>query len=831
MRKLLFLFTFILSSSSFAQAPKKPTASEIYESIQKLNFLGSVLYIAAHPDDENTALISYFANEVHARTAYISLTRGDGGQNLIGPELNELLGVIRTQELIQARELDGGMQYFSRANDFGYSKNPTETFEFWDKEELLRDLVYRIRHFQPDIIINRFDHRTPGTTHGHHTASAILGLEAFDMAADPEVFKDQLKELKPWQAKRLFFNDSWFFYGSPEAFEKVDQSDKFGMDIGAYYPSLGLSNNEIAALSRSAHSSQGFGSSGKRGKSMEYLETIRGSVPKKNVLEGIETSWNRLEGGAPIEKILAKVKEEYDFRNPAASIPDLVEAYRLIKKLEDTHWQKIKTEEIVGIIEACAGLYLEAVAENPTAVAGEQTKLRIEAINRSDFPIRLESIRINDTKENINTNLENNLNWQEDLTFQIPTNQKPSNAYWLDEPSALGMYKVAEEELIGLPETPPTFTADFQLNIGDEQITITKPVVYRYTDLAKGEIYEPFVVMPKASVAIEGKVHVFGEASPKKVRVRVKSFTEDLNATLHLDAPKSWKVSPETQEVQFSQKGATQYYEFLVQPPTEQSEVMLTPQLVVENEVLDKEIHELYYDHIPAQKVLLSGASKLVRIDLQKKGNRIGYIQGAGDEVGHYLKQIGYQVEEIAVQSISLAKLKSFDAVVLGIRAFNVLESLRYKNEILFQYVEEGGNVVVQYNVNRGQLVTEAIAPYPLRVSHDRVTDEESEVVFIDKNHPVLQYPNKITQQDFEGWVQERGLYFPDKWDAAFTPILSMHDKGEEPVEGSLLVAQYGKGHYVYTGLSFFRELPAGVPGAYRLFANLLSIGKNKNDE
>lgn len=831
MRKLLFLFTYLLSFSSFAQAPKKPTASEIYESIQKLNFLGSVLYIAAHPDDENTALISYFANDVHARTAYISLTRGDGGQNLIGPELNELLGVIRTQELIQARKLDGGVQYFSRANDFGYSKNPTETFEFWDKEELLRDLVYRIRDFQPDIIINRFDHRTPGTTHGHHTASAILGLEAFEMAADPEVFKDQLIDLKPWQAKRLFFNDSWFFYGNREAFKEVDQSEKFGMDIGSYYAGLGLSNNEISALSRSAHSSQGFGTSGKRGESMEYLETIRGSIPKKEVLEGIETSWHRLKNGAPIGKILAKVEAEYDFRNPAASIPDLLEAYKLLKNLEDTHWKKIKTEEIIGVIEACAGLYLEAVAENPTAVAGEKIKVKIEAINRSDFPVRLESIRINDTKQNINTKLENNLNWQENVAFQIPRNQKPSNAYWLDKAGTLGMYNVAEEELIGLPETPPTFTADFQLNLEGEQITITKPVVYRYTDLAKGEIYEPFVVMPKASVAIEGKVHVFVEATPKKVRVRVKSFTENLHARLHLDAPENWKITPESQEIQFSQKGATQYYEFLVQPPTEQSEVTLTPQLVVGKDTLDKEIHELYYDHIPAQKVLLSGASKLVRIDLQKKGNRIGYIQGAGDEVGHYLKQIGYQVEEIAVQSISLAKLKKFDAVVLGIRAFNVLESLRYKNEILFQYVEEGGNVVVQYNVNRGQLVTDAIAPYPLQVSHDRVTDEESEVVFIDKNHPVLQYPNKITQKDFEGWVQERGLYFPNKWDAAFTPILSMHDKGEEPVEGSLLVAQYGKGYYVYTGLSFFRELPAGVPGAYRLFANLLSIGKNENNE
>lgn len=831
MRKLLFLFALILSFPSLAQVPRNLTSSEIYEAIQQLNFLGSVLYIAAHPDDENTALISYFANHVHARTAYISLTRGDGGQNLIGPELNELLGVIRTQELIQARKLDGGMQYFSRAVDFGYSKNPTETFEFWDKEELLCDLVYRIRDFQPDIIINRFDHRTPGTTHGHHTASAILSVEAFDLAGNQEVFKNQLKEVKPWQPKRLFFNDSWFFYGGQVAFEKVDQSGKFGIDIGSFYPSLGLSNNEVSALSRSAHSSQGFGTSGTRGKHMEYLEPIRGGMPNKDVFEGIDTSWNRLKDGAPIGKILAKVEEEYDFRNPAASLPDLLKAYRLIQNLEDSHWRKVKIHEILEVIEACAGLYLEAVAESPTAVAGEQIKVHLEAINRSDFPIQLESIAINDKKLHVKTTLENNLKYQENLNFQIPSNQKPTNPYWLDESGTLGMYLVADESLSGLPETPPAFSVAFQLNFDGERITITKPVVYRYTDLAKGEMYEPFVIVPKASVSMEGKVHVFGNTNSKKIRVKVKSFASDLQADLRLDIPKNWKVYPENQKVQISQKGATQYYEFLIYPPSQQSEVTVTPQLIIDNEVLDKQLHELSYDHIPAQKVLLSGSSKLVHIDIEKIGYRIGYIQGAGDEVDDYLKQIGYQVEAVKVNDISLTKLKKYDAVVLGIRAFNVLESLRYKNDILFQYVHEGGNVIVQYNVNRGQLVTEVIAPYPLRISNDRVTEENSEVKFIDKNHPVLNYPNKITPKDFEGWVQERGLYFPDQWDAAFTPILSMHDKGEKPVEGSLLVAQYGKGHYVYTGLSFFRELPAGVPGAYRLFANLLSIGKNESDE
>lgn len=826
MRKLLFVFLFHLFFSSFAQSPKKPTASEIYESIEKLNFLGSVLYVAAHPDDENTALISYFANDVHARTAYFSMTRGDGGQNLIGSELSELLGVIRTQELIQARRIDGGEQYFSRANDFGYSKNPTETFAFWNKEELMRDLVFRIRDFQPDIIINRFDPKTPGTTHGHHTASAILSVEAFDLAADKTVFTDQLEKLRPWQVKRQFFNDSWFFYGSPEAFEKVDQSDKFGMDIGTYYPSLGLSNNEIAALSRSAHSSQGFGMTGERGKSMEYLEPVRGGMPDKDVFEGIDTSWNRLEDGAPIAAILTEVEKEYDFQNPAASIPDLLKAYTLIQNLEDSHWREIKTQEIKGIIASCAGLYLEAIAENPTAVAGEQVKVAVEVINRSDFPMELEAIRINDKEQKLNTSLANNITWQKDIIFQIPSNQKPTNPYWLDNPGTLGMYKVAQEDLIGLPETPAPFTAKFQLNLNGQLLEIEKPVVYSYTDRVKGELYEPFVVVPKASVEIVDKVHVFSETQSKTVRVKVKSLTKNLKASLHLDAPDDWKITPRSKEVNLAQKGAVQYFEFTVKPPSQQSEVMVMPQLDVAGEVLDRQLHELSYNHIPAQKVLLSGASKFVQIDIKTKGNRIGYIQGAGDEVGDYLKQIGYNVEEIVPENINLAKLNKFDAVVLGIRAFNVVEALQFKNKVLFEYVKNGGNVVVQYNVNRGQLVTDAIAPYPLEVSADRVTDEHSKVKFLDKNHSILQYPNKITKKDFEGWVQERGLYFPDKWDPTFTPILAMHDKGEKPLEGSILVAKYGKGHYVYTGLSFFRELPAGVPGAYRLFANLLSIGK-----
>src|SRR5690606_35824368 len=377
-----------------AQKPKTYTSAEIYHQIQKLNFLGSVLYVAAHPDDENTHLISYLANDVHARTAYISLTRGDGGQNLIGSELRELLGVIRTQELLQARKIDGGIQYFSRANDFGYSKHPDETFEIWDKEEDLSDLVYVIRKFQPDVIINRFDHRTPGTTHGHHTASAMLSIEAFDLAGNSNYFPEQLKTYSTWQPKRLFWNQSWFFYGSQEKFEKADKTNLFVMDIGSYYPTLGLSNSEIAAKSRSQHSSQGFGATAVRGTAIEYLEPIKGGMPKNDVFEGIDTSWNRVKGGKTIGEILSKVEKEFDFKDPAKSVPELTNAYQLILKLEDKHWRKIKLEEIKNIIYHCSGLFLEAVAKEPYATVGGNANVKIEAINRSDLSIKLNEVQL-----------------------------------------------------------------------------------------------------------------------------------------------------------------------------------------------------------------------------------------------------------------------------------------------------------------------------------------------------------------------------------------------------------------------------------------------------
>ena len=824
---LVVIITLLSSVQTFAQAPKKPNTSEIYESIKKLNFLGSVLYVAAHPDDENTRLISYMANQVKARTAYLSLTRGDGGQNLIGPEIRELLGVIRTQELLTARQIDGGEQRFTRANDFGYSKHPDETLEIWNKEEVLSDVVLAIRQFQPDVIINRFDHRTPGTTHGHHTSSAMLSIEAFNLANKNTAYPDQLKQAGLWQPARLFYNTSWWRYGSKEKFNKIDKSHFLNFDIGTYYPSNGLSNTEIASLSRSQHKSQGFGNTGTRGSQTEYIELIKGDMPsdKSNIFDGIDTTWNRVKGGEAIGQILNQVEKDFDFTNPSASVKGLIEAYRLIQKLENTHWRDYKSEEIKNIIYACSGLYLEAAATTNQATAGETVKLNIETINRSPMVINLESINCNNTIISKNIELSNNTKFNFEETLNISNNQEPTTPYWLDNKGTLGMYQVSNKTLIGEPETPRVFNATFNLIIENTPISYTKPVIYKTNHPVKGEVYKPFEIIPEASVKISEKVIIFENENSKNIPVIVKAGKDNLNGFVSLNHPEGWLVSPEKHDIKITNKGEEQTFIFKLTPPNNQSEGQLVPTVVIKGKTYSKELIEIDYEHIPYQTVLLPSESRVVRLDIKKKGHLIGYIEGAGDVVPESLEQIGYTVSTIKPEDISAKTLSKFDAIVVGIRAYNTLETLKFKQEQLFHYVENGGNMIVQYNTSH-RLKVDALAPFKLSLSRDRVTDEAAEVTFLAPNHPVLNTPNKITQEDFKGWTQERGLYFPNSWGKEFTPIFSMHDKGETAKKGSLLIAKHGQGYYIYTGLSFFREFPEGVSGAYRLFANMLSIGK-----
>nr|WP_321222494.1 PIG-L family deacetylase [uncultured Psychroserpens sp.] len=824
---LLLLFLFSLSITN-AQQPKKPTSTEIFESIKKLNFLGSVLYVAAHPDDENTRLIAYMSNEIKARTAYLSLTRGDGGQNLIGTEIRELLGVMRTQELLAARRVDGGEQLFTRANDFGYSKHPDETLAIWDKEKVLSDVVLAIRQFKPDVIINRFDHRRAGRTHGHHTSSALLSMEAFDLVNNPSSFPEQLSTTELWQPKRLFYNTSWWRYGSQEEFDKIDKSNMIKLDIGVYYPLKGLSNNELASIASSQHLCQGFGRLTQRGRQEEYIEFLKGDNINNNedVFDGIDTSWSRIKGGQAIGDILLDVEENFNFRNPSEHLPQLLDAYQLLSKVDDNHWRAIKTKELKSIIEACAGLYLEVSAQTNWATQNETIALDIEVLNRSQAPIVLQSIKTsNDLEISKNINLDDNtkFNFKESIT--IPSDQKPTTPYWLAEKGTLGMYK-ADQKFIGEPETPRVFNVDFNLLINKTPITITKPIVYRYSEPDKGELYKPFEIITEASAKISEKVIILDSDKQHDIEVIVTAGRDNIDGYVKIAHPDNWSVFPEKQKVNIANKGQEERLIFTVVPPKEQSEGLLTPMVFIGDNIYTRELIEIDYDHIPYQTVLLPSESKIVRLDIKKRGQNIGYIEGAGDVVPESLRQIGYNVSILKPDDISAENLKHFDAVVVGIRAYNTVEALKFKQQLLFDYVAQGGNMIVQYNTSH-RVKVDQIAPYDLKLSRDRVTDELAEVTFLAKSHEVLNYPNKITSKDFEGWTQERGLYFPDEWSNEFTAILSMNDEGETPKTGSLLVAKHGKGHYVYTGLSFFREFPAGVSGAYRLFANILSLGKN----
>lgn len=819
-----YSFLFLLSSFIvFGQRPQKPNAVEIYHQIEKLNFLGSVLYVAAHPDDENTRLISYLSNEKNARTGYLSLTRGDGGQNLIGPELRELLGVIRTQELIEARKIDGGEQLFSRANDFGYSKTPDETLQIWDKEQVLSDVIWAIRKFQPDVIINRFDHRSPGTTHGHHTASAMLSLEAFDKTNDKSIFPNQLQYVSTWQPKRIFFNTSWWFYGSKEKFEKADKTNLSKLQIGVYYEQFGKSNQEIAALSRSCHQSQGFGNTGTRGEEDEYLEFLKGDNlnDKTNLFEGIDTTWNRIKGGNAIGIILENVQKNFDFKNPEASIAELVKAYDLIQKLEDNHWKTIKSEEIKKIIAACAGLYLEAVADVQEVALGSKTKVKQEVINRSSVKMNWISSLDNSKKIELPFNKVVNNN----IEMEMENNDPYTNPYYLNEKGTEGMYVVNDQRNIGKPDVISRISETFLIEINGVTIPFEKNIVYKYNDDVKGEVYQPLDIVPVATSSIQEKVYIFPNNKEKAVVVKIKAGKENISGSVKLEVPQNWIVSPSSIPFTLTKKGEEQLAVFNVTPSKEASDVTLKSIITIDGQTYDKEKIDINYPHIYKQMVLKPAEANAIKLNIKTKGEKIAYIMGAGDEVPKSLMQMGYEVSIIKPEDITNEKLQNFDVVMTGIRAYNVVTALGFKQNILFDFVKNGKTMIVQYNT-LDDLVTKEIAPFPLKISRDRVTEENAEVRFLNPNHPILNTPNKITSEDFKGWKQEQGLYYPSEWDSNFTPIISSNDKGEKAKDGAILVAKYGKGNYIYTGISFFRELPEGVPGAFRLLANMIAIGK-----
>jgi LmbE family N-acetylglucosaminyl deacetylase len=803
-----------------AAAPRQPNGAELERTLEKLSVVGNVLFVAAHPDDEDTRLLAYLVNDKLMRVAYLSVTRGEGGQNLIGPEQGPLLGIIRTQELLAARGIDGAEQLFTRARDFGYSKTPDETLEIWGKDDVLSDVVWAVRTFKPDLIITRFlPQPTPGN-HGHHVASAMLAQEAFRRAADPTYHPEQLTRTTVWQAKRVVVDvPPWGLKPGEVPPDTVKE------ELSGYSPRLGLSWGEIAAQSRSMHKSQGFGAAAGWGPRPAFFRTLDGDAPKQSLFEGIDFTWGRVPGSARLAATLRRVAKQYNEAAPQTSIPGLLEAHREMQALPESAWKAQKLGEVLDAIAACAGLRLEAQASDSSTVPGNSLKVTAGVLNRSPAALRLEEVHFSDgTVAKVEKPLPENVPVTVDQVMQIPRETPLSNPYWLDAPPGRGIFTVRDPALIGVPEEPAALQAEFELSFGAQKFSISRPVTYVWTDPVAGERTRRVEVLPPVAVDPASSILMFPDGQPKELKVSLKAAQAQVSGILRVELPERWTAQPASMPFALAKKGDEAELVFHIQPPAAASAGDLRVVAVISGQEISRGLRRIEHPHIPIQTLLPESKVKLVRFDLAKGGARLGYIVGAGDEVPGALRQAGYDVTFLEDGALTNEPLSRFDAIVVGVRAYSTNRRMPFYFKRLMSYVEGGGTLVVQYDTGDrfGPLPPE-IGPYSFQITHDRVTDETAAVHFDLPNDPAVSWPNKLVPADFDGWIQERGLYFAGKWDEHYRTVLSMNDPGEAPLRGSLLIAPYGKGTFVYTGLAFFRQLPAGVPGAYRLFANLLA--------
>jgi LmbE family N-acetylglucosaminyl deacetylase len=866
---------------------------EIRQSLERLLTLGNVMMIGAHPDDDREVVLAYLARGRHIRTAYLSLTRGEGGQNLIGPEQGDELGIIRTQELLSSRRIDGAEQYFTRAIDFGFSKTADETFTKWPREQVLGDVVWNIRRFRPDVIVLCFS-GTPRDGHGHHQVSAILGKEAFTAAADPSKFPEQLAYVQPWQAKRLMQNP----IGLQQTDQKGDQKgkeeeDRLDIDPGDYSPELGYSYGEIGGMSRSTNRSQGQGSAERKGTQKSYLITVAGDKPKKDVFDGIDITWNRIPGGAPIGKVLAQALDSFAPAHPEALLPALAQARPMLAEIAQTTKNPLAADKLKELDETMAlvsGLWLEAQASSATITPGGNLRVAITALVRSPGPVTLTGVKLTGMEgapalDLAPAVLVNNQPSQYTMNVKIPENQPYTQPYWLALPKNGNLYSVRDPREIGNAESTPALEAHFTVRVEGLDLELVRPVQNRYVDQVYGELVRPLAVVPPVAVDLTEHSLVFADNKPRKIEVPVRSNSGKPSGDVHLEVPAGWSVEPASRHFELSGAGDQTTLAFELTPPASAATGRIRAVAQVGGRSVAMDTEAIEYPHIPIQVLFPAADASLVRADIRNLSKNVGYVMGAGDQVPPSLRQIGCDVTLLAPEDLSHGDLSRFDAIVTGVRAWNTRADLRANYQRLFDYASNGGTVVVQYSRaeaagpaggrgpapaaggaqpagnpaaapasgtargggrGRGAAAPEPaptgpiealaaepgplehIAPYAIHVSNDRVTVEEAPITFPNPQLALLHAPNEITNADFEGWVQERGLNFADRWDARYLSVLESHDPGEEPLPGGMLYTKYGKGAYVFSAYDWFRELPAGVPGAYRVFANMLSAAKTQ---
>jgi LmbE family N-acetylglucosaminyl deacetylase len=826
-KKILLLFALLGFFNGFsmwtaARQPVIMNGVEIKIALKKLLNLGSVLYIAPHPDDENTAVLAYMCSERLMRTGYLSLTRGGGGQNLIGSEKGPLMSVLRTHELLGARKIDGAEQFFTRAVDFGYSKSSEETLKIWGKENILEDIVFVIRKFQPDVILTRFPGKMGLSRHGHHTAATILAVEAFHAAGDASRFPGQLKYVSPWKPKRILWN-TWQPYlrdAKPEETAKL-----IAVNVGTYNPLLGKSYYEIASRSRSMHKSQGFGSVPRRGEWLDYFDLLAGEPAQKDLFEGIDTSWKRVPGARKLRKILEEADREYRVSQPQGIVPLLLEALSELKSLPESYWTLRKKKELKEVIRSCAGLWLEAAAGTHTVMPGQEINVTAAVINRSNFPLMLTKIvvpgetGVDKVIPNLQPLKENKLYTRE---FSMKIIEKEyTHPFWLMEKPQKGIYRSANHELRGMGAAPYSINVKIFFEVSGQEVYFETPVLYRWRDPVEGERIRDLRVTPPVTVNFTGEVFYFTGEESQTISMILRSGPAAVSGTLKLNLPSSWRAEPSVLAFTIEEPLTEKRVSFKVTPPFNDASCNAGVDITVGDKTFHLSQLTIEYPHLPILTLHPRAEARLVRVNVKRRGRRIGYIMGSGDDIPQYLAQVGFRVDILSDEDLFNRDLNVYDAVITGVRAYNTRDILKHVQRRLLDYVGKGGRMIVQYNVSRG-LKVEQLGSYPLQISRSRVSEEDALVTLLAPKHPLLSYPNKILPGDFDGWVQERGLYFAEQWDAKYTPILSCRDSGENPQKGGLLFSRYGSGYFIYTGYSFFRQLPAGVPGALKLFVNMI---------
>ncbi len=822
---ILFLLLVFQVNSIFGQTDIKYSSNQIQSALNKLNVLGSVMYIAAHPDDENQGILTYMSKGRNYRAAYLSLTRGDGGQNLLGSEKGALLGVIRTQELLAARKLDGAQQFFSRAIDFGYSKTIDETMTKWDHKTILGDVVKVIRQFRPDIIITRFTETRGG--HGHHLSSAKITKEAFYAAADPKQFPEQLKKLKPWQTKRIFWNSF-----QPNRRRSASAPPILSLDLGEFSPLHGVSFREIAAKSRSNHKTQGFGASPVRGTSLDYFELTAGDTAfTDDVMNGIETSWKRVGQNGEIQKQISSLSDKFDPQNPQMLIPELLNLYKALEKMENSFWIEIKKNEVKEILQMCSGLWLESIAFDEAVTPKSTVKIKTTVLNRSGFPVKLKQIKMKYSKTDtlINHILNENISKSLISKITIPKNADLSQPYWLENNPGETMFNI-KGEFTGKPEGKPAIETKIILVFDQTEIDFTIPVEYRWNDPKDGEQYKPFVIIPDVSISFSEKVFVFKDNSSREIKAMVRAKKDDVSGKLKAIMPKGWNVEPAEHRFNLANQDEQATFTFKIKPDKNSKNGVV--KLIAESgdAKFQNEVIEVNYPHIPAQTVLQPAEAKLVKLEISVPEKKIAYIMGSGDEIPQALQQIGLSVDLISDDDLISIDYSKYDAVVCGIRAFNTRENLDLYQKRILDFVENGGTWIVQHNTRFGIQVAQ-MGPYPITAQgRDRISEEDAKMEMLLPSHTIFNFPNTITDADFDDWVMERGTYLAESWQGKLYPLLAGHDKGEPSKLGSLLYANHGKGVFIFSAISWFRQLPAGVPGAYRLFVNLISAKQKTNN-